>query len=87
MVYHSYVMKKWDYKFIKITLPIASGINIQSDGTTQTEKTIKDFGAEGWELVSVTPMSELHYEIKNYEETGKTKTYEAELIFKKPVED
>ena len=67
-------MKKWDYKFIKITLPIASGINIQSDGTTQTEKTIKDFGAEGWELVSVTPMSELHYEIKNYEETGKTKT-------------
>ena len=61
-------MKKWDYKFIKITLPIASGINIQSDGTTQTEKTIKDFGAEGWELVSVTPMSELHYEIKNYGE-------------------
>ena len=52
-------MKKWDYKFIKITLPIASGINIQSDGTTQTEKTIKDFGAEGWELVSVTPMLSL----------------------------
>ena len=27
------------------------------------------------------------YEIKNYEETGKTKTYEAELIFKRPVEN
>ena len=56
------MMKKWDYKFIKVTLPIASGLSIQSDGTTQSGQMIKEFGEDGWELVSVTILSELHYE-------------------------
>ena len=80
-------MKKWDYKFIKVTLPIASGLSIQSDGTTQSEQMIKGFGKDGWELVSVTILSELHYELDRFEESGKSRTYEAEMIFKKPLED
>ena len=76
-------MKKWDYKFIKVTLPIASGLSIQSDGTTQSEQMIKEFGEDGWELVSVTILSELHYELERFEESGKSRTYDC-LLYTSP---
>ena len=45
---------------------------------------IKEFGEEGWELVSVTILSELPA-IRRFEESGKSRTYEAEMIFKRPL--
>ena len=68
-------MKKWDYKFIKVTLPIASGLSIQSDGTTQSEQMIKEFGEDGCEQGRVTILAERYYEVERCEESGKSRTY------------
>ena len=48
----------------------------------QSEQMIKEFGEEGWELVSVTILSELHYELERFEKSGKSRTYEAEMILR-----
>ena len=62
-------MKKWDYNLSNVTFPIAFGLSIQSDGTTQSEQMIRVFCKDGLELVSVTILSELHYELDSFEES------------------